>query len=253
MFFVLSKTLNFLAMPLVLVFLLFAVSAVVKRALWKKRLFWTALGVLYLLSNDFLANEAMHGWEIPPTPFDQVEKTYTYGIILTGVTHNDLQPDDRVYFRHGADRVVHTVDLYKRGIIKKILISGGTGRLVTEGRPEAMDLVKAVELMGVDTASIEIEIQSRNTYESAVNVKQILDGEEGHFLLITSAFHMRRSMACFRRAGVDVDAFSTDFYTHPRYFTPDALVVPKPEAIMIWHKLFKEWMGMAAYWMAGYI
>lgn len=196
----------------------------------------------------------MRAWEIPVTPYAEIKKKYDWGIVLTGVTYNDKQPDDRVYFQHGADRVVHTVELYKMGIIKKIMISGGSGRLITVARSEADDLFKAMKLMGVPEQDIAIENESRNTYESAVNVKKLLKDEPvGEYLLITSAFHLRRSKACFRKAGFEVDVFSTDFYTHPRYFTPDVFLIPRAEAIIVWQKLFKEWTGMVAYKIAGYI
>lgn len=254
MFFLLSKTLGFLALPLVIICLGFLLSAWLKNARWKKRVFWISLCMLLFFSNDFIANEVMRAWEIAPTPFDQVDKSYAYGIMLTGVTNNDLLPDDRVYFARGADRVVHTVDLYKRGIIEKIVISGGTGRIFTAGRKEADDVAKAMMLMGVKPDDMIIENESRNTYESADNVKALVgSGSNQRLMLITSAFHLRRSHACFKKAGVEVDTFSTDFYAHPRYFTIDALIVPKVEAIYIWQKLGKEWAGMIAYWMAGYI
>ena len=114
-------------------------------------------------------------------------------------------------------------------------------------------MFKAMVLMGVPADDLILDNQSRNTYESAVNVKRVLPETDEKNLLITSAFHMRRSKACFAKAEIPVDLFSTDFYTHPRNFTPGALFIPKAEAIHIWQKLFKEWTGMAAYKMAGYI
>jgi len=254
MFFVLSKTVSFMAMPLVLICILLGLSVILKNVKWKKRLLLTGLSFLLFFSNDFIANEAMLMWEIPPTPYNQMTKKYDYGILLTGVTSNDLLPDDRVYFSRGADRVVQTINLYKRGIINTIVISGGTGRLFTEARREADDLFKAMVMMGVDSSAMIIENESRNTYESAENLKRIIGSDANKsILLITSAFHMRRSKACFDKTGMEVEVFTTDFYTHPRYFSPDVLLVPKVEAINIWHKLFKEWAGMAAYWAAGYI
>lgn len=254
MFFFLSKTLGYLAMPLVLVGMLFLLAGILKSVTVKKRLFWLALGLLYFFSNEFIANEVMKKWEVPPIPFEQINKVYEYGIVLTGVTANDTQLTDRVFFQHGADRVVHAVDLYKRGLIRKILVSGGTGRLITQSRREADDIARALVLMGVPADSIIIENESRNTYESAVNVKRLLQHDAAaNFLLVTSGFHMRRSVACFRKAGLPVTPFSADFYTHPRYFTFDVMVIPKVEALLIWQKLLKEWSGLAAYWVAGYV
>lgn len=253
MFFILSKVLNFFTNPLVIVFVFFILSLFSKNNKLKKRFFWVAISLLIFFSNDFIANEVMGAWEIRPTPYAEIKKEYEWGIVLTGVTANDKIPDDRIYFHHGADRVVHTVELYKKGIIKKIMISGGDGRLVTKARNEADELLKAMILMGIPLNDIATENESRNTHESAVNVKGLLKTEEvGRYLLITSAFHMRRSAACFKKEGFAVDTFSCDFYTHPRYFTPDILFIPKADAIMVWQKIFKEWAGMIAYKIAGY-
>jgi uncharacterized SAM-binding protein YcdF (DUF218 family) len=181
-------------------------------------------------------------------------QVYDLGIVLTGVTLNDREPADRVYFHHGADRVTHTIQLYKKGIIKEILIAGGSGRLITEARPEADEILDVMVMAGVPASDIRVERESRNTHESAVNVKQILkDDHESNYLLITSAFHMRRSIACFKNVGLHAAVFSADFYTHPRYFTPDVLLIPKADSINLWQKMFKEWVGIGAYWLAGYI
>jgi len=253
MFFTLSKILGYLASPLVWVCLIFFGAAFSKKKKWKRRLFWTALTMLLFFSNEFIANEVMRAWEVPATPFETINKAYAYGILLTGVTSTDTQPDDRVYFHRGADRVVHTVDLYKRGLIKRVLITGGSGRLVTEGRREANDIYKAMLLMGVDSSDMVIENKSRNTYESAVKVKELIGEEPGNLLLITSAYHMRRSKGCFTKVQLRVDVFSTDFYTHPRLFTPDILLIPKVDALLIWQRLIKEWIGVVAYKLAGYL
>lgn len=254
MFFVLSKVLSFLTNPLVYIMGLFLFSVFIRKAHLKKRFFWIGFSLLLFFSNDFIANEVMNLWEVKATPYAQINKVYDWGIVLTGVTHNDRQPDDRVYFHHGADRVLHTIELYKKGIIKKVMISGGTGRLITAARPEADELLAVMLLAGVPVNDIHTENGSRNTHESALEVKELMKAETGsRVLLITSAFHMRRSHACFEKAGIKTDVFSTDFYTHPRYFTPDVLFIPKADAINLWQKIFKEWTGIIAYWAAGYI
>jgi uncharacterized SAM-binding protein YcdF (DUF218 family) len=89
-----------------------------------------------------------------------------------------------------------------------------------------------------------------------VAVSKILDSLQfrpGDCLLITSAFHMRRSLACYRKANLDIEPFSTDFYAHPRFFYLDGLLIPTIDAVLLWHKLFKEWLGIIAYKVAGYI
>lgn len=111
-------------------------------------------------------------------------------------------------------------------------------------------------LMGVPEEDIWIENKSRNTGESPIAVKPMLDSARVRpedCLLITSAFHMRRSLACYRKAGLPLEPFSADFYAHPRVYYPDVLFIPQVEAMYLWQKIIKEWVGMAAYKLAGYI
>lgn len=255
MFFILSKTLNYLVMPLTIITALFLAAAFVRNAKWKRRAFVAGLVLLLFFSNDFLANEAMSAWELPTIAYSEM-RPHDLGIVLTGATIPNRLPNDRIYFARGADRVTHTVQLYKLGLLKKILISGGTGSLSGDDEPEADKFRKAMIMMGVDSADIIIENETRNTYESAVAVGPMLDSmhyKAEDCLLITSAFHMRRSLACYRKAGVDLQPFTTDFYSHPRKFTPDVLLIPRIEAVFLWQKLMKEWTGLLAYKLAGHV
>jgi uncharacterized SAM-binding protein YcdF (DUF218 family) len=254
MFFILSKLLAYALVPLIIVCFLLVVSALLKNASWKKRFFYCGLGILLFCSNDFIANEVALLWEIPVTRFADVGN-YEWGLLLTGVTKYEVGPNDRVYFSRGADRVTHTVQLYKMGKIKKILVTGGSGRLDAMEMKESGQIASALRLMGVPDSVIVEESISRNTHESAVESKKIIDQKKlnSKFLLVTSAFHMRRSLLCFRKVGLDVDPFSVDFITHKRKFNPDVLFIPKIEAMLSWQILIKEWTGIVAYKMAGYI
>jgi uncharacterized SAM-binding protein YcdF (DUF218 family) len=254
MFFVLSKTVAFLFMPLNIVILFLLLAVFSRKPHLKKTFLWMGVGLLLFFSNHFIANEAMIMWELPAKPYSLTKK-YELGIVLTGTTMTKPYPNDRVYFDKGADRVTHTVQLYKLGLINKILISGGSGRLLGTDEPEANKYFKAMKLMGVDTTDILIENETRNTYESAVAVKPMLDSmklKPEQCVLITSAFHMRRSLACYRKAGVELDYFTTDFYSQERDYNYN-VIMPSVEAVHLWQKLFKEWLGMLAYKAAGYI
>lgn len=255
MFFILSKILAYLLVPFVIISILLIASYFIKRNLvWKKRLFGLALILLVFFGNDFIANEVVLLWEIPATKFSGV-KDFEWALLLTGVTKYEVGPTDRVYFNRGADRVTHTVQLYKLGKIKKILVTGGSGRLDAMEIKESEEVASALKLMGVPDSVIFLENNSRNTYESAVESKKILDERkvESTCLLVTSAFHMRRSLLCFEKAGVKVEPFSTDFISHNRKFRLDILLVPSTEAMSHWQTLIKEWVGIIAYKLAGYI
>ena len=255
MFFFLSKTLNYLTQPLVVLALLWGISIFIKHTTWKKRIRITVIALIILFTNGFLTNEIVRLYETPVTPLSNIKKKYEWGIVLTGVTSLNKPIDDRVYISSSPDRVNHSFMLYKKGIIKKILISGGSGLLLDSAYSEANELVGIYRMMGVDSADLLIEGKSRNTYESAVAVQNILRSmaKPENCLLITSGYHMPRSIACFQKAAWPCDTFATDTKFHKREFTPDELLIPKPDALLIWNSLIKEWVGLFAYKLSGYI
>ena len=255
MFFVLSKILSYAVLPFTIICALLIAAALVRKQSLRRKLSVTGLALLLFFSNGFIVNEVMRLWEIPLTPLKDISKTYSWGIVLTGVTKYDTGPQDRVYFASGADRVTHTLQLYKLGKIKKILVSGGSGRLDAPDRKEAYEVAEALILMGVPANDITTETESRNTHESSEKVKKILTGQAvpSECILITSGYHLRRSIACFKKAGWNMDSFSVDLHSHVRKFRLDILLIPNADALRDWNVLIKEWMGMIAYKAAGYI
>ncbi|MFM9841039.1 MAG: YdcF family protein [Cyclobacteriaceae bacterium] len=256
MFFFLSKTLSYVTMPLVIICILLLFFIFLKKSSkWKNRCLKISIGMLFFFTNDFINNEVARWWEIPATPIASIQKKYEYGILLTGVARSDMEPDDRIYLGRGGDRVTQTLQLYQLGIIKKILVSGGNGKLNEVKKQEADVLFDLLVIMGVPPSDILIENKSRNTHESAMEVNKLFRDQikPTECVLITSAFHMRRSQACFAKQGLAMDGFSTDFISHKRKFTPDALFIPKEESMGNWHILVKEWTGLVAYKLMGYI
>jgi len=252
MFFILSKTVALLFMPLSIVLITLALSFVVKPVKFRKYLRILSLVLLMFFSNKGLINSIFKAWEVETIPFEKLGK-YDVGIVLAGIVLKKDNPDDRVYFQKGADRIIHASQLYHQGKINKILISGGSGNLLDQELKESSLLGRYLESRNIPPEDIWIEIESRNTYENAVQTKKILDRDfgKGKYLLITSAFHMRRAQACFEKLGMEVSPFSTDFYAEKAniaaYFSFSAF------SLMKWTILIKEWLGYLAYWAAGYV
>jgi uncharacterized SAM-binding protein YcdF (DUF218 family) len=252
MFFYLSKTLTFLAMPVTLIVLAFLLSWFLKKK--RQTLFWVGMGLLLLFTNLFMSNALLRWWEDEPVAIESLSH-YDIGIVLGGIT-SDKEPRDRVHTSGAADRILHVVQLYRLGKIDKILVSGGTGKIIEDEVKEAVLLERLLRLSKVPEEDILVEDASRNTYENALNSKDLLSqrSEAGHqYLLITSAFHMPRAKACFDKVGLKVDTFSADFRTDEHQFTPDALFIPSSAAIGNWEIVIRELLGMVAYKVRGYI
>lgn len=256
MFFYLSKLLSFLLMPYTQMCIWFLLALLLKAKKWRKRFMILGIVYLFFFSNRFIVNEALLLWEVPPTPYAQIRTDYKAGIVLGGISNLDKEPRDRVYFYRGVDRISHALQLYKLGKIRKILVSGGSSNLINTKFKEANNLYDYLLLCGVNQNDILLENEARNTHENAIystGILKILYPENSRFLVITSGYHLHRALKCFRKAGLNVDGFSTDFYGKRPHFTPDWLFIPDPTAFSDWQLIIKEILGMIFYWAAGYI
>lgn len=255
MFFYLSQFLSFLAMPLTLVMILILCGVIYFRRKWGKRSLWIGIFLLWFFSNQFIANQAMQAWEPDFKSFEEVEN-HEIGIVLTGVTNLSKTAYDRTFFNKGADRITHALQLYQEGKIKKILITGGQGLNPVNPQSEAEVLERFLVMTGVPAADVMIEDQSKNTAQNAAFSKSFLEEKgistEQEFVLITSAFHMKRAKACFDQVGLKTVTFPTDYYSSDTKYDIPTLLFPDPYSIFMWHKLVKEWIGIAVYWMVGY-
>ena len=252
MYFILSKVLFYLIMPIIWILGFFFYGLLTKNPKRGRFFLWLSLGLLLFFSNSYLINEAWLQWEYGPVPLKKV-KQYDAGILLTGFTSLEKSPHDRVYTNKGADRLLHTVMLYKKGYINKVLVTGGSGSLRKTYTSEAKEVKNLLLLSGVPSADIILEDQSRNTYENARFTKKKLASYPNlqRFIIITSAFHMRRSTACFAKAGIPHDVFPTDFNSTDRLFRPEGFI-PAESALAGWHKLFHEISGFIIYKLLGY-
>lgn len=194
-------------------------------------------------------------WEVPMTDIRTIDQKYDVGIVLGGFSKGNIKPYDRLHFTATSTRITTAIELYKQGIINKILITGGSF-VVKEGQLPEADRTKLFLIkMGVPTADIIIEGESLNTHENAIFTKKILDQQspEGSFLLITSAFHMRRAKACFQKAGVNVTTFSTDPFAGRLDTALYYYFFPSATALRGWQFVIKEWFGYVSYKILGYL
>jgi uncharacterized SAM-binding protein YcdF (DUF218 family) len=210
---------------------------------------------LFVFSNPFLANQAVRAWELPGINADHIRDPYEVGVLLGGsLLFYDVQ-NNRPVYSQSVDRLLQTISLYKKGKIKKILLSGGSGTVSRPEEREADIMVDVLTKSGVPHSDIILERNSKNTYENAVHSAAILnqDFAGSKVILITSAFHMRRTVACFLKAGVTADIYPVDPKSHAQLYTPDQLIIPNAYAFLSWEMLFHEWIGMIMYKTAGYI
>lgn len=254
MFFILSKSLLFLLSPFFWMIFTFILYFWLKNPKWKKRSIIFSICIFLFFTNTVIFNSFCRLWEVHGTKIEYV-KTHDVGIVLSGMAEYDNSLD-RLSIRRGADRIWQSISLYKAGKINKILITGESGYINDRGLNEAQQFKEVLVKWGITSDDILIEVVSKNTHENATESKVVLDNhpEIKSILLITSGTHMKRSLACFKKVGLECTPFSTDLYTskEPIYFW-DQYIIPNVSNFDSWNKLIKEWFGYMTYAIAGYI
>jgi len=213
MFVFLSKFLPVFFYPVGLVWLLLLGGLLARR---RPRLLQVtallALIILWIGGNDWVAESLTRSLEwryLPPAELPEVEAI----VVLGGGTDSYPPPRPWVEVNGAGDRVIHAARLYRQGKAPMLILSGGNiDWLSTRMQTPAEEMATLLDLMGVPPEAMVLQTRSRNTYEDALFSSELLR-ERGieRILLVTSAFHMPRSVALFRHTGLDVIPAPVDF------------------------------------------
>lgn len=250
MFFILSKILYFLLVPFWWIVILWVWYKLSKTGKVKKRLSILILILVVVFTNPYLYRILVASWQ--PAPVTLTSKvSYEAGILLGGMS--DYDKNEQGYFGNNADRFIQTANLYHRGIIKKIIVSGGTGSLSQQGPPEAKFLAQELIANGVNEKDIIQDARSRNTYENAVYSKKIIDSLQlkPPFVLITSALHMKRSNSVFTKTGIHFISAPCDYKVIPKKLSLDNTIIPDVTLLNEWSYFIKEVVGLYVYRLTG--
>jgi uncharacterized SAM-binding protein YcdF (DUF218 family) len=218
MFFILSKTAGFFAVPSNLFILIGIVGLVLLCTRVTRLASWLVVTSLVLIAVAGLSpfgyalllplEQRFPAWDASRGPPDGI-------VVLGGSIWSDVSAARGVIkLNDAAERITATVELARRYPNARIIFSGGSGALMSEQLPEAPFAAKEFVALGVAPGRITAEEQSRNTVENAVFSRLIVNPKPGErWLLVTSAYHMPRAMGVFRAAGFPVEAYPVDWRT----------------------------------------
>jgi uncharacterized SAM-binding protein YcdF (DUF218 family) len=254
MFFVLSKTIAFLAKPIEILLLLTLLMMLSKNRTKRKRLGLVFLITFYCFSCPLIIDWLMKQYETPTQSIDSTPN-YTYGIVLTGGLINESKSiGNKLHVGSQADRLWQAVELYKDKKIKKIIISGGDGyHKITPNTPTENDKAKEFLIKsGVSSGDIIQEIRAVNTYENAKFSRELLERNSQKVLIITSGFHLKRALACFKKQKIDADGFACAPISE-NYDIKWQDIFPSMDAFRNSDIIANEIIGLIIYKALGYI
>ncbi|AAN50544.2 YdcF family protein [Leptospira interrogans] len=236
-------TLILFPLPLVLLILLF-MGAKLKK--WKEKFsVWLPVLFLWILSTSTVSQKLIQSLEMyyPPVSLEQLPKADVI-LVLGGMVSTLSIHDEPVDLFNSAERLTETVRLYRAKKAPKILFSGGSGNLFYQTVPESEPAGRFLKQMGIPDSSLILESKSRNTAENKSFAVGLLK-EHGwnSVILVTSSFHMKRSVEIFQENGITIIPFPTDFRSQKSVLTLDNFF-PSTGCLENSTISIKEWIGI---------
>lgn len=148
-----------------------------------------------------------------------------------------------------ALRLVAAAALAHRYPDKPLYYTGGVA--AEDGTDEADVAGLAFTWMGLPPDRFKLERQSRNTHTNATESRDLIAPGDAPWILVTSAYHMPRSVASFRAAGWNVVPYPVGYRTRPSGSLnnrPLDVSTRLREADLAVH----EWMGLVVYRLRGW-
>ena len=174
-------------------------------------------------------------------------------VLLGGAVGPVHSPRVDVDMLEAVDRVRKAAQLFRAGRGQLIIVSGGNQPWSKFSVSEAESTKTLLLEWGVPDKAIVVESESRNTRENAFYTNVLLEKLScGTPLLVTSAAHMKRSVAVFEKLGVAVLPVSADVRVIDKPeltvldFLPDAAALNQTTEAM------REWLGQWVYLVQGW-
>lgn len=254
MFFYLSKILWFFAEPgnALLIVLILGLILCGSRL---KKLGKTMVGLAILISL-VVTFVPIGGWMISkledrfPRP-DLSLKSIDGIIVLGGVIDPQLSAvRETLAIGSAVERITKSADLALANPNATLIYTGGTASLTNTDVREADYIVSLYNSLGVQEPQLVLDRDARNTWENAANSRKLADpGPYERWVLVTSAFHMPRSVGVFRSQGWEVIPYPVDYSTYPGDDLKSPMSLTRGLGTL--SSGMHEWIGLIAYWLNG--
>jgi len=254
LFFVLSKTIGFVLLPtnfLIGLGFIGAILQVTRFASLGRKLVVTAVVLLVICGLSPLGNLLLYPLESRFPAWDPARGAPDGIVVLGGSIEADLSAAHATpVVRVAPDRIFAAAMLAHRYSNARIVFSGGSPNLVANDAREADFAGELLEGLGIAKSRLIMERRSRNTRENAEFSKALVTPKPGErWLLVTSAYHMPRSVGLFRKAGFPVEAYPVDWRVGGLFSFSNLTL----DGLGRTDVGIREWMGLLAYRATGRI
>jgi uncharacterized SAM-binding protein YcdF (DUF218 family) len=255
-FFFLSKTLGIILLPsnlLIGVGFLGLILLLTRFVSLGRKLVVASVLLLAICGFSPIGNLLLYPLESRFPPWDETRGPPDGIVVLGGAIEPDMSAArGTAVFGPSIDRIIAAAELAHRYPNTRVVFSGGDASLDSSDAAREADFAMPVfEGFGFSKDRLIMERRSRNTQENAEFSKALVSPKNGErWLLVTSAYHMARSVGIFRRAGFVVEPYPVDWRTGGRagLLRFSRFLVGGLGRV---DTASREWMGLIAYWITG--
>jgi uncharacterized SAM-binding protein YcdF (DUF218 family) len=249
--------------PFTWVFLLLTVLVILallrptpRRFRWIRVLAISAFAVVFLLGNPLVARTLIGAIERQAPSFDAAaaSRSQFHAIVVLGggaVAKGSLRPSDQL-MGLSMERTICGAELYSKGWAPRLVLSGGDATVYGTGPLEATEMKKLARRLGVPEQAILLDTESRHTYDNAVQARRMLGPSS--VIIVTSASHIPRASALFRKQGLEVVGYPCGYFAKDRPGRWDGNpfdLIPQLEALHRSTSAITEVVGLIVYWAVG--
>lgn len=173
-------------------------------------------------------------------------------IVLSGAERPALSgARQQPQLNESAERLLAFADLARRYPEAKLVYTGAGIPAQTAGVAESSVAEQALAWAGLPAERVVFERMARNTRENAVFSHALIQPKPGEtWLLVTSAIHMPRAVACFQAVDWPVLPYPVDYATMgvaEPWLSFDPLL-----GLRSLNLATREWLGLALYHLLGH-
>lgn len=158
-------------------------------------------------------------------------------------------------FNDASDRIITAAELIRRGKARALILGGAEHGLAPNRVTEAELLQRWLGAWNLTPVPVIGLTGCRTTRDEAERVQRLLE-EKGwkSVILVTSAAHMRRGEAIFRRLGINVQCLAGDFRGVSAAEAPGRLsIIPTAGALENLANYTHEFIGWWVYRLRGWV
>lgn len=248
-----ARTILKLMLPPASVLLLVILGALLMSLRYRKSgklLIIASLSGLYLLSTSLVANLLIGPLErVYPPLADNLKDIEAVVVLSSGAKDLSHVGLGKVPGSESLKRLVHGIKIYRQFHVPRLIICGGRADPAKPGVSLGGVMAQTALDIGVKPDDLILEEESKNTYEGALHLKNVLKGAK-RIILVTHARHMGRSIRLHRKVGLEVIPAPSD-YTGEKISLQTESFIPSAGSLWVSSEALYEYLSRSWYFLKG--